>query len=155
MAYTAYYQISRLLGEVARVAWRAAIAARTSYATDALSLRAIRENIRMIKQYRVEIDDFNWSRFGGVESQCVFTGMLASLRITDALATSLRDTDYSWTSRKRVRECWKVINQKIRDHFEDLASNDIYLTGDPYWLAYEVRVWFKAWRNNLQVYFNT
>lgn len=155
MAYTAYYQITRLIGEVARTANRAVIAARTSYATDPFVLKVIRGNARMARQYHVEINDFNRNRLGGVESQCIFIGMLASLRITDIPATSLRDTDYAWASRKRARDCWKRIYQGIQDHFEDLASNDTYLTGDPYWLVYEVQTWLRTWRDNLQVYFNT
>lgn len=154
MAYTAYYQISRLLGEVARVAMHAEQRARKD-PSEAFVLKDIRRNVRLIKQLRVEIDDFNWSRFGGVESQCFFTGMLASLRMTSAGAKSLRDTDPDWSSHTQVWKSWKVIRAAIADHFRDLAETDAFLSGDPYWICVEVRSWFEAWRENLQVYFNT
>lgn len=154
MAYTAYYQISRLIGEVARVAMRAEQRARKD-PSNAFLLKDIRRNIRVIKQLRVEIDDFNQSRFGGLESQCFFTGMLASLRMTNVKAKSLRDTDHNWSSCKLVRDNWKAIRAAVIDHFSDLAETDEYLAGDPYWICIEVRSWFEAWRENLQVFFNT
>lgn len=154
MAYTAYYQISRLIGEVARVAVRAEQRARKD-PLNAFWLKDIRRNVKRIKQLRIEIDDFNRSCFGGVASQCFFTGMLASLRMANIGAKSLRDTDPDWSSRRLVRESWKNIRAAIADHFYDLAETDDYLTGDPYWICFEVRSWFEAWRENLQVYFNT
>lgn len=154
MAYTAYYQISRLIGEVARVATHAEQRARKD-PLNTLWLKDIRRNVKLIKQLRVEIDDFNRSRLGGVASQCFFTGMLASLRMTNIGAKSLRDTDPDWSSCRLVRESWKNIRAAIADHFCDLAETDDYLAGDPYWICVEVRSWFEAWRGNLQVYFNT
>lgn len=154
MAYTAYYQISRLMGEVARVAMHAGRDARKD-PLSAFRLKDIRRDIKLMKQFRVEIDDFSQSRFGGVESQCIFTGMLASLRMTDVGAKSLRDTDLNWSSRMTVRKSWKAIRSAIASHFRDLAETGDCLAGDPYWICFEVRCWFEAWRDNLQVYLNT
>lgn len=154
MAYTAYYQISRLVGEVTLTAVRAERRARRD-PLNTFWLKDIRKAVRSARQFQVEINDIDWNRLGGVESQCIFTGMLASLRITDYGAKSLRDTDQDWTSRIRVRACWKRIFTGIADHFCDLAETDDHLSGDPYWICIEVRTWLEAWRDNLQVYFNT